>query len=106
MLTFFSILTSVIAILFLSDQDEKRRRVFRLPKRAPRYSATWLWVICLSPGAVLALISTFSSWLIWFGAASCLGWLVVSVPPGQFSKWLEHLDRAGTRLEERFSQKS
>ncbi len=105
MLTALSILTSVIAILYLSDQDGKRRRVFRLPTIEPRYSTTWLWALCLAPGLVLALLSTFSSWLIWFGTASCLGWLLVSLPPGCFTDWLARLDAAGQRLEDRISGK-
>lgn len=102
MIAYLFVLMSLWALLRLSWQDPKRRRVFALAPPRNTVPVPLLWGLCLLPGVILPLVAPFSGWLLWFGALCSMGWAIAATPPGTLDKFIQQLDAAGQSFERRF----
>lgn len=73
---------SLLAVVYLLYTDAKRIRVFRLNRaQALRGYRQAGWVIAVAPGAAMVAFGELSAFLVWCGAITVLGWLVVTWTP-------------------------
>ena len=73
---------SLAGLGWLSATDPKRRRAFGLPALTTERPARAVWALVPLPGMLVPFWSGAAGFVIWLGATSVLGWVLVAVPPG------------------------
>ena len=85
---------SLAGLGWLSATDPKRRRAFGLAAPTTERPARAVWALVPLPGMLVPFWSGAAGFVIWLGATSVLGWVLVAVPPG----WIAARIHAPRRL--------
>lgn len=100
--TLLSIAVSMVALLWLSHVDPKRRSAFRLPPYTGARRTKLAWTIALLPGLFVIPLAGGPGFVLWLGALTVVGWAAIAVPPGRGGAVALALDRFFARILGRF----
>ena len=85
-MTTLAILWTLAGLWFLAEHDPKRRRAFRLPPSTLEMKRSAIWGITLLPGLLCALFLNAVSFTLWAAMICTFGWVVVAIPPAQYTR--------------------
>ena len=91
--TLLAVAASLAALGRLAATDPKRRRAFRLEPYEGERRVRILWCLAFAPGAALAGLGTAADFVVWCGAGTTLGWVLVATPPALQQRWLQAAKR-------------
>ncbi|MEL7259334.1 MAG: hypothetical protein AAFN80_16105 [Pseudomonadota bacterium] len=98
-MVWIAISVSVVSLLWIAQQNPKRRRVLELPMAETKTDTRPAWLVFAAPFVWLLVFGTPADVVNWMGGVCSFGWMLVAITPKSWARARNWLDDQGQKFE-------